>query len=663
MSTDIRAEQIAQSQAAASFQDDDEIDLSEVFATLRSKTWLIAATAILGLVLATSYAFLGATPTFRADSTLVLQSSSSAPNLGQLQGLSALAGLSLGSAGGDSDRLSDRIGARDFILGLSDQLGFADDPYFNRALRSPGFFDNLVAKLRGGGVKPMSQAEIKESIVEAFRKSVDVSVSDSGVVKVSTSHEVAARAAEISNAVVNTALAQILEEKKNDSHALVEYLASELRQTQEDLDAATRAVEDFTVTSKLVSPEGLALVSSQLSDLRQRRDQVIGYQSALASIGEMAQSGTALDNAQINALLNDHPQANDPEFRRLLDWTGNSNLWVWPNTAQLADANNSVAQWRTDVDRQIAESESTVRNNATSAGQLAKLRREVTVQEAIYKALLQQFESQSVSGGFNGSPGTVYEVAVTPTKPSAPRKSVFALIGFVGGLVIGVIIAMISSARLGVLYSSRAIVDVLGLRPWGRNLGRALSQKGKSTDLMLRRLNKNSIIEIDEVAVDLTRRNLSEIVLLSTTAGAASRGLALYLTSSLAVTGKKIALIDLSLSIPTSGLTKQETSEALQGLEGFKLEEGSTLLRPAQAHAFNAMTLQEQLTLLRSEYAILIILTPTLPAGAAMVAAALGDADAAIITAKPGKSTRPVIERTQGVLARHPKVLPYVILE
>jgi polysaccharide biosynthesis transport protein len=437
---------------------------------------------LLGFTLAFGYAYVAVPKTYQASSTLVLTGSSGA-SLGSASSLASLAGLSLGGAGGgEADRMLDRVTARDFIIRLSDKLSFEDDPYLNVTLLPPSLKGIIRAKLTGVKLEAPTQADIIEAYVGEFRKAVDVSVSESGVIQVSMTHEDPKRSSDIVNAIVDQVLTDILNEKETSSHAQIEYLASELRHTQENVDEATQAIGSFSVENRMVSEQGLALVSSQLSDLRHRRERVVGHKSALAAISQMAKSGVSVTSDELNTLLNSYPNANDLEFRRLLGWAGDSATWVWPNTDQIANANRAIDQWLMDIERQISESETAVRNNADLANKLAKLQREAKVQQTVYEALLKQFEAQRASSGFQGAPGNIFEAAVPPTKPAGPRKSIYAVIGFLAGLILSSGVAITLSVRRGVLHTGGMIAETLGQRPWGTKMGRRLALRAKRAD-------------------------------------------------------------------------------------------------------------------------------------------------------------------------------------
>jgi hypothetical protein len=142
------------------------------------------------------------------------------------------------------------------------------------------------------------------------------------------------------------------------------------------------------------------------------------------------------------------------------------------------------------------------------------------------------------------------------------------------------------------------------------------------------------------------------------------RGLGLYLAASLSKTGKDVALIDLSGSVPTTGLSALETETTNSDeFARYDLGAGLVLLQPKSGAALSAISLQGALAPLRNDDNIRLILTPTLPDGAAQVAAVTSEANAAIITAKPGKSTRQTIDRAQSIVARYPNLLSYLIIE
>ncbi|WP_029890086.1 Wzz/FepE/Etk N-terminal domain-containing protein [Polycyclovorans algicola] len=112
---------------------DDEIDLRELVAALWRGKWWIMLFTLLATVLAGVYAFT-ATPQFKSEATLQLRDDNSSGGMGgQLGGLAALAGVSLGSGGG-SDQIyaSAYVESRAFIQGFIDTHDVMQHLYADR---------------------------------------------------------------------------------------------------------------------------------------------------------------------------------------------------------------------------------------------------------------------------------------------------------------------------------------------------------------------------------------------------------------------------------------------------------------------------------------------------------------------------------------------------
>jgi uncharacterized protein involved in exopolysaccharide biosynthesis len=113
------------------FQNDDEIDLSELFASLWSHKILIAFITVVSIFLS---GFFAITAEKQYEATAVFdieQSKSGGLNLGgELGALASIAGFGSSVSSG-TDLLLERIKSREFILKANQQLSLSEDKLFN----------------------------------------------------------------------------------------------------------------------------------------------------------------------------------------------------------------------------------------------------------------------------------------------------------------------------------------------------------------------------------------------------------------------------------------------------------------------------------------------------------------------------------------------------
>jgi hypothetical protein len=160
------------------------------------------------------------------------------------------------------------------------------------------------------------------------------------------------------------------------------------------------------------------------------------------------------------ALRKAYPIVDQVEFRRIFGQNEIISSWSWPDKNSAIAVLQTLAdrKWRLEDDVNLAQ-----KNAEKLAGNVEKfatLKRESTVAEATYTVMIEQVKANSIMAGFNSNKSEVYEYAVTPISPSAPRRNLVIMIGGVLGLFLGSCIALIFSYWRGVYYSTRALLSV-----------------------------------------------------------------------------------------------------------------------------------------------------------------------------------------------------------
>lgn len=436
------------------FQDDDEIDLAELFATIWAHKGKVVASTAAAVVVAGVYLTTLATPMYEARARFELLDNSASNPLGNLSGLASLAGVSVGGGGGEADTLEDRILSRPFVEAIYDEAGLAGDPSFNPELNAPGLRTRLTRWVTGAEPKEMTREDFVGAALGYLKEELSVTVMANGLIEVGINHNDAERAAAVSNIIVSAAIEGIQDRARSSSREKLAYFAEQLGEVQSDLDAATRALSDYALSNDLRSQEDLARASTQLVALRQNASDVRERQAALAAL--RAEGGADFDPEDFASR---YPVSLDVEFRRALGWGLSPAGWVYPGAAALEDAARQSEATLEAVERNIAQVTGQAAVTGEAAIMLAELQREVGVQTAIYSAMIQQFEAQSFTTGFESASGRLIDPAVVPDRPASPKKALVAALSIVLGGFIGIAIALVAGLRSGRIYTARGLLD------------------------------------------------------------------------------------------------------------------------------------------------------------------------------------------------------------
>lgn len=570
------------------YQDDDEIDLAELFATIWAHKSKVVISTVTAVAIAGVYLTTLATPMFEATARFELLDNSASNPLGDLGGLAALAGISAGGGGGESDTLEDRILSRPFIDKIYDEAGFKDDPSFNPELNAPGLRTRITRMITGMQPQAMDREDFVGAALGYLTEELSITVMPNGLLEVGISHKDPERAAFISNIIVEAAIEDIQDRSRSASREKLAYFADQLSQVQADLDGATRALSDYALNNDLRSQEDLARASTQLVALRQNASDIRERQAALAALVSIG--AVAFDPADFS---DQFPVSLNVEFRRALGWGVSPATWTYPEATLLGDAAKQLQVTLDAVERNIEQVQGQATVTGEAAIELSELQRNLEVQAAIYEAMIQQFEAQSFTTGFESASGRLIDPAVIPGSPASPKKPLVGALSIVLGGFIGVALALVAGLRSGRIYTSRALQDAAR----GTKSVRLPSifakplRFPKSGEFM--RAVANSVA-VDRLIASLPTGG-STLAILPTASGPASSALALGLGQKMAsVHGNALVL---SFGASDFDLSKFEAADARFGennvrriaadfdwcdLEGVKLNEVEALIAEAK---------------------------------------------------------------------------------
>lgn len=629
--------------------DDEKIDLGELFAAIWAHRFPVTGGAVLGLLAAAFYAVSVAVPTYEAKSLFEL----SEPNnesFGDLGGLASLAGLDVnrGSAS-EAEKIADRIFSRPFLHQIADSAALYDDPQFNSTIRPPGLTDKVFETLGLSSMEAPTKAHIDAAVAGQFAENVALNVKDNGIVELTVTHTDPERAASVANIVVNQVLQNLYEMRRTQTREKLDYFAEQLLEVRAELDRTVQDLTDYSLANNLRSQEELARSSAQLVTLRDRLEDMRSTLRALERLEELASSGTPLNAQALDALFADYPAASSLEFRRLLGWQGAESSWTLPEPEEIIGIQQNLEDQAGTLVRTIRELEEDAKQNAEAATELETLRREIAVNEAMYEAMLKQFEGESLTSGFALESGQVIDTAVPPVEPSAPRKFLIAAVGMVLGLSAGLVWALIRALRRGILYTRAAVKDAFAIseaKAAHRGLVRRASRDATSR---LHALRGKPMRAVEDLLVQI----VSDVPERTAVIPCASVRFAINGTLAVADLQRpeqgSLCLVDLS--------EDGELSRGLglrAGAEPIELEPGLFVARPKLfgEHGRSA-GVNDAIDALSACHERLVLFCPAPEQGTAITQKAIRRAGAVVVLAQGGHTTRLGVGQIGATLSRY----------
>ena len=456
-------------------QNNDEIDLADLFASLWAYKVMIAAITASALSISVIYA-LSAPEQFTSSSVFARKSGQSGPRIpSQYSEIAALAGL--GGMGSDNSSLFERIAGRDFVVRLANELDLVNDPYFySPEDETSGFtFKSLKSRsldaIRGltgagsGGIPNFdAPPDPLDRVVEVFAENVQAAETKNGSTEVTVTHTNAVQAARIANGVVSLLIEEVEAEEEAEQRQQLSYLSGELAAALAEAEQTKRKVAEFALQNSLTSEGAFAQRSEAMFRLRDELDKTLRMQSTVnALLGALEQTETP-DRETFEVLRMVHPTVDDVDFRRLLGLPEALGAWAWPSITRLKDFAATLRDREVRTKRSLDELNLEAMDYARATERLAGLEREAQVAEATYSVLIEQVKAQSLAYGYQGKAFQIYQSAVPNLKPSAPRKSLIVALGGVLGLFLGAALALLRAMGTDVLRTRRAVTDATGAR-------------------------------------------------------------------------------------------------------------------------------------------------------------------------------------------------------
>ena len=527
------------------FQNHDEIDLSELFASLWSHKILIALITGISIFLSGFYA-LTTKKQYTANAVFnIEQSNSKGLSLGgELGALASIAGFGSSVSSG-TDLLLERIKSREFILKANQQLSLSEDKLFNTYnpdAKDPAW-KALIKTLIGWNTPDRTkQLMVQEAVIKGYLESVSASSTGAGAIQIAVTHTNAELASNYANGLMEL-VREMIEDQDNTFKAFrLSYLAETLADALQDMEAAQSKLKEYALENSAAAQENFVSGSVRLDTLRVEKREAEEFMTVLQQLEALVKLGN-LNRDAYEALRASSPIVDDVNFRRILGMSETISAWRWPSLETIQQVNDTLKDRAKRLDVEIADNEENAKLYASSAEELAKLTRDVKIAEATFTVLTEQVKSQSLVAGFKPDTFKVFSYASPPLSPSSPKRNLILALGAVLGIFIGSALSLINALRRGVYYTKRSIVaDTQSDMVLSSNRFKRIARLKSSS--LPSALSNREINELDEAEVSLSDKHLVYFVDLEgrPTAAQAARLLATQSSKS----GKNIVLCDVS---------------------------------------------------------------------------------------------------------------------
>jgi uncharacterized protein involved in exopolysaccharide biosynthesis len=527
--------------------EDDEIDIKEIFLALWRYKYIIIITCVCGIIYSGN---LAGNAEKSYTSSAIFQSNqtkSKAINFGEELG--ALAGLSNGSIGGNTKPvIVKRYRSRVFIERLSEELDFETDTYFNKykPIVSGGpLWKTIIKRVLNFKSVTLDPSEAKwQGIVKKYQKNVFIKIAKDDTITISVTHENAERAAIISNRIMNFIITDKKEKNQKEKDDQLEYLSTALADSLNDLEVTQDKLKSFAIENSALPLESFAIGSIALDSLREELDRTITLYDAASGLALVLEK-KAVNADDYLSLRNKYPIIDQVEFRRVLGQSEIISSWSWPEKSSVNAIIDTLYERKKRLQSEIDTSLKYAEQSGKALEVYGKLKRNEKIAEATYKVLIEQVKSQSMTAGFIPDNTVIFEYAYPTIYPSAPRKSLYLMIGLIVGFLFGFVIIMLITLKNRV-YHSRDAMQADVRAQFVANINPLLNYNKKKLSVSKNIINKKAQLILRRLIVDIHRSSCKFVIISSANTKFKSNDLAHLISRYLIDSKINIAVIDFS---------------------------------------------------------------------------------------------------------------------
>lgn len=389
----------------------------------------------------------------------------------------------------DAERVQNEgfiLQSRAIALQVIDQLKLRDNPEFNPALRKPSTWARLTnlnnilpepikawlgRTTPAREVTPPTAEDLDNRMIDTVLSRVDVStLGRSHVLSVKAEAQSSTLAADLANALAERYLEYQRKEKVASMDRVDKFLMGRIAELREQVKKSDQAVEDYRRSNELYKSTGNNVTAQQLNELN---SQLLAAQTAkaeadsrLAEAQEMRKGGLGgesvpdvlrspliaalkqqlADSERRAAEMSASMGERHPSMARARAEVGNINARVQAEVAKIIDGLAREARTTTARYEALSKNFERLKQQMGAVNdksiQLEALERDATVNRNLLEAMLVRAKQTMGTENILEANAKLVSAAAPSQAPSYPPKSLIALLGVAGGLMVGAAIAL-----------------------------------------------------------------------------------------------------------------------------------------------------------------------------------------------------------------------------
>jgi polysaccharide biosynthesis transport protein len=430
---------------------------------------------------------------------------------------------------GDNEMVSTEIGiirSRKLAEKTVNKLNLDNNPEFNPALRSPGFFANLLSSqhlIPQSWLAKFSQTDDSDSgtrddsrnmtkIIDNFSDKLKVANDGkSRIITISFQSEDPILAAQVANALADAYIVERLDAKFEATKRANNWLADRLNTLRQEVQVSEDTVEKFrnengllrTANPQQPGTQGMTLTMQQMAQVS--TDAVTAhtkYLEAQSRLAQLQRSGVTKGGASADAAIKDNnilEVLQSPVIQNLRAQEADAQRRAADLAAQYGDkhpkmvnARAEIAEIRNKIQTEVARVVDALRNevktqqareqglnqllakmkadaarNDIAEVQLRDLERQAQANRALYENFLTQFKQTQSQDSFQQPDADIISHAAVPTRPSFPQKLVLILLSALTSFTIGILLALVCQNLDVAVRSMDQVRSLLKVHPLG----------------------------------------------------------------------------------------------------------------------------------------------------------------------------------------------------
>lgn len=703
----------------ATEEDDDEIDLLQLWQTIWRRKWSIATLVII-VVMLTVLVVLSMTPIYRAIATLLIeQKAAQVVSIEQVYGLD-------GSGNEYLQTQFQLLRSRSLAERVVRELDLTTHPEFDPRQQPEPLIDfgGLIDQLSLGQAVPITlpddleeevdptETQIFDQVTRAFMERINVvPQGKTQLVQIEVDMADARVAARAANALARGFIESQMEASMEMSMTATNWMNSRLGELRDKLKVSEERLQDYRERENLVDVQGVATVTAnelamtgdRMIDARRERAEA---ESQFRQVQSMRNGGweklatipAVLGHPLIQQFKSDQARAR-AKFEELSKRYGPRHPTMEAARTELEAATASlrgqVEQIVAGIERsyQLASAnESSLRSSfETNRAQiqeisrkefrLRELQREADTNRALYDTFMGRLKETAATSDLESANARVVDQATVPTEPVKPRKTLIVAIAGLLAMFIGIGLSLLIEALNNTFKSTEDVenklnLPVLGILP----LIKGKAERARVARLFQTNTDKGFAESVRTIRTGLVLAGMDDphkrIVVTSSIPGEGKSSVSANLAFALAQMGDKVLLMDADMRRPTlaksfelpvgtPGLANliagtAKLDECIKHIDGIDVMSAGTV-PPNPLELLSSPRFEKLMEALSGHYKRIIIDSP--PTQAVSDAIVLGTmADALLYVVKSESTATPLVVKGVGQLLQNNAPVTGVVL-